>query len=91
MEQFLHFGVIAACLISACAGFFISGLGFKLPGVIVMQVSLLVYMASLTDYFSKAVTGIGAVLLLVVSLGLLFMALIGGGIQSKLNNGVKSE
>lgn len=90
MEQFLYFGLIAACLISGAAGFCISGLGFISPGVLVTNFSLLVYMASLTDYFPKVVTGIGAVLLLVVSLWLLYVGLFGELVQSKRDNGVKS-
>ncbi|PYD36544.1 hypothetical protein CT690_23655 [Serratia plymuthica] len=90
MEQFLYFGVITACLISACAGFYIRHVGFILPGWIIIQFSLLVYMNSLADYFPKVVTGIGAVLLLVVSLGLLYVALFGEVVQSKRDNGVKA-
>lgn len=77
MEQFLYFGVFTACLISVCAAFYIRYLGFILPSWIVMQFSFLLSVINLKDYSPKAVTGIGAVLLLVVSLGLLYVALFG--------------
>lgn len=82
------FGVITACLISLSAGSYIEHWGFRLPGFVVVQASFLV-LVSLTVNLPKAITGVGSSLLLVVSLGLLYVVLSGEGVQSKRDDGIK--